>query len=113
MPTALAKAATRPPAGQTLASPLGRVTSGGVITYDGPRPRWPKMRVFGAYATVYVYEGGGYYDDANGLRHAVAAGDLILVFPDLPHCYVPGDGGWSELFLVFEGAAFDLWTTQG
>lgn len=97
----------------TATSPLGRVTLGGVIDYGGPRHRWASMRVFGAYAAVYVHRGGGSYEDANGLSRPISAGDLILVFPDLPHRYAPGPEGWSELYLVFEGPAFDLWAASG
>ncbi len=93
-------------------SPIGGVTKSG----NNPKAagNWMRRpRVLGQYALVYVYEGSGRYSDANGLDLAIAAGDLILVFPDLAHQYGPGRSGWSEYYLVFEGPVFDLWREQG
>lgn len=71
-------------------------------------------RVFGRYALMYVLDGGGIYQDANGLVERIRPGDMILVFPDLAHYYGPGRGQvWWEYFLVFEGPVFDLWREQG
>src|SRR5580704_5784507 len=49
-------------------------------------PNWP-MRIYPTYAFMYLRKGQGFYQDANGYRQPVTAGDLILVFPDLPHMY--------------------------
>ena len=73
-----------------------------------------KLRVMGCYALVYILAGGGAYRDAGGGPHRVEAGDLILVFPDLPHTYGPGpDDRWDELHVLFEGEVFDLWRQRG
>jgi AraC-like protein len=46
----------------------------------------------------------------NGNAQAVAAGDLIWVYPDLGHEYGPWKGErWDEFFVVFDGPIFDLW----
>lgn len=93
---------------------LGHVSEAGEIRYAGPRPAWRRFRTFGSFATVLLTRGGGTYEDANGLRLDVAAGDLILVFPDLPHAYRPtAPEGWTELFLVFAGPVFDAWVDHG
>ena len=71
-------------------------------------------RVFGSYALVYVLGNSGVYIDATHGRRRLRGGDMICVFPDVPHLYGPEDGEfWQEYFLVFEGPVFDLWRTQG
>lgn len=98
---------------QTARSPLGRVTLAGRNVYTGSRPLWLQWRTFGQFAAVYIYEGAGVYEDTINGRRPVAAGDLILVFPDLPHRYSAGDGGWSEVYVCFEGPVFDCWVRHG
>jgi len=72
------------------------------------------MRVFGSYAVVYALAGHAWYRDAAGHEQPIVPGDLILVFPELPHRYGPRPGEiWSEYFLVFEGPVFDLWRKTG
>ena len=45
---------------------------------------------------------------------ACRAGDLLVVFPEIPHAYGPEAGGhWSEVYVVFEGEIFDLWRRAG
>jgi AraC-like DNA-binding protein len=72
------------------------------------------MRVLGAYALVYVVRGGGRYEDALGQRQPVRAGDMIVVFPNLPHRYGPARPGeaWDEIYLVFHGRIFETWDSQ-
>lgn len=68
------------------------------------------MRVLGSYAVVYVVAGGGRFRDGRGHRAEVDAGDLLMLYPEIPHAYGPRPGGrWSEVFLVFDGPVFDLW----
>jgi hypothetical protein len=49
-----------------------------------------RLRIYGSYAIVYLLAGSGHYRDANGNARAVAAGDLIWVYPDLGHDTVLG-----------------------
>ena len=95
-------------------TPLGRLTLAGTIKGGhgvNPTPPW---RVFGSYAAVYLLAGKGWYRDANGYAQRVGAGDLMLVFPELPHTYGPDPGAtWDEFYLVFEGPVFDLWRASG
>lgn len=72
----------------------------------------PTMRRLGRYALVYVMQGQGSYADATGRRHVLAAGDLIVVFPDLPHIYGPNPC-WSEEYVVFDGPIFRVWEQAG
>jgi AraC-like DNA-binding protein len=64
----------------------------------------------GSYALVLLLDGEGFYRDVRGTEATMHQGDLLLVFPDIPHCYGPlPHTRWSEFHLVFEGSVFDLW----
>lgn len=72
-------------------------------------PKRP-MRVFGHYALVYITQGRGTLQDAQGLYRQVQAGDLIFIFPEIGHTYGPADGQfWDEIWIAFDGPVFDLW----
>jgi AraC-like DNA-binding protein len=92
-------------------SQLGRVTMAGFI---GNGRGVPPFRKFGQYALVYLVDGTGRYQDTNGRNQPVGPGDVILVFPKLPHSYGPGPSEhWTEFYLCFDGPVFDLWQTRG
>jgi AraC-like DNA-binding protein len=93
---------------------FGRITQVGLIRNSaGPASQRP-FRVLDSFALVYSVDGAARYEDATGLRCDIAPGDVILVFPELPHMYGPVPGGrWSEFYLVFDGPVFDLWRSQG
>jgi len=94
-------------------SPLGGISVAGFIHHSRGLPAHP-LRRLGSYALVYVLDGGGRYRDATGLSRAVRAGDLLLLFPDLPHTYGPEPTThWTEFYLVFDGPVFDLWRQRG
>lgn len=96
------------------ATPLGRLTlAGSIKNGSGVVPAYP-LRVYGAFAIMYLLEGRGVYRDANGHVQILHAGDLVVVFPELAHTYGPQNGErWSEFYLVFEGPVFDLWRAVG
>jgi AraC-like DNA-binding protein len=72
------------------------------------------MRVFGSYALVYVVAGSGSYRDARRAQQNIAAGDCILVLPELAHQYgAPRGARWDEYHIIFEGPLFDLWREAG
>ncbi|MBI5722525.1 MAG: helix-turn-helix transcriptional regulator [Planctomycetes bacterium] len=74
----------------------------------------PGMRTYPDYALVYVLEGHAAYSDANGLELILAAGDVILVFPSLPHRYQQAPNkSWVQIFLTFNGPIFKLWGKSG
>jgi AraC-like DNA-binding protein len=110
--------AQEPPQSQILyfndiPTPLGQVTTVGVI-HRGTGTERGVMRVNGAYAVAYFLEGTGEYCDANGVRHKIVPGDLVLVTPELPHRYTTRPGRyWSECHVIFDGPVFDLCRTQG
>jgi AraC-like DNA-binding protein len=96
-----------------MRTPLGRLTTAGFIR-DSAGAGGTVLRVLGSYAIVYLLEGSGRYQDANGCDQRVQAGDLLLIFPELGHRYGPGEGErWSEFYLVFDGPVFDMWRQAG
>lgn len=93
----------------SLRSAIGRVGATGFITNSAGVSFTP-MRVLGSYALVFLLEGNGVFQDENGFRSDVVAGDLMLIFPDVAHGYGPKpDDYWNEFYAVFEGEVFDLW----
>lgn len=94
-------------------TPLGRLTMAGFI-HDSAGAGGAAMRVLGSYAIVYLLQGSGRYQDANGHEQRVQAGDLLLIFPELGHRYGPGvSERWSEFYVVFDGPVFDMWRQVG
>jgi len=94
-------------------TPLGRLTAAGYIK-DSAGVRGPEFRVLNSYAIVYLLDGSGFYRDTNRHEGTVQAGDLIVLFPEIGHLYGPGIGErWSELYVMFDGPAFDLWRQAG
>lgn len=72
------------------------------------------LRTFGKYALVYLLEGSGRMRVDGQPIARVCAGDLLFIYPEIPHGYGPGPGEkWSEFYVVFQGAAFDLWRRHG
>lgn len=91
-------------------SPLDNVTLAGHLSNSAGVP---PFRKFGQFALVYLLDGSGRYRDATGLDRVVGPGDLIIVFPNIPHAYGPGTGEhWTEFYLCFNGPVFDLWQSQ-
>lgn len=93
--------------------PLGHLSLAGHLYHAG-RQNFKTMRVLGSYALVYLIEGSGSYHDANGISQRVAAGDLLVLFPEIAHRYGAHRGeNWREIYVVFEGPVFDLWRAEG
>ncbi|MES2659628.1 MAG: AraC family transcriptional regulator [Verrucomicrobiota bacterium] len=93
-------------------APPGMIRFGGRLLGTGGTG-FNNYRTYGMFALVLVL-GNGAYRDKLGTNRRVTAGDLIAVFPDLAHQYGPEAGDvWDELFISFEGAAFDQWRIHG
>ncbi len=93
---------------------LGRVTLAGYVR-KGAGAGWDRMRILGSYALVYLHKGKGLYEDGAGAKKLLQAGDLIIVYPDLPHRYGPrpdSSDSWNEFYVVFDGPIFDLWHVE-
>ena len=96
-----------------METPLGRVHFGGSIS-QGIGTGLRGYRQYGMYAVVFIQSGEGIYRDATGAEIPLAAGDVIIVFPELSHHYGPLPGErWDEIFIAFSGAAFDAWRAHG
>jgi len=94
-------------------SALGEITLMGTIAKSRGIQR-NKLRVFGQWAIVYLVAGSGRYRDVRGTETPVAAGDVILVFPEMAHSYGPKPGGvWHEIYVCFRGPIFEAWRETG
>ena len=94
-------------------SPLGRITLAGLLQNHTGVPEKP-MRTLDNYALVYLLRGRGQFADAQGRSRKLVPGDLLLLFPDIPHWYGPPKGAfWDEFYIVFSGPVFDVWRDRG
>lgn len=92
---------------------LGSVTLAGSIR-NSTGIGTNKMRLLGSYALVYLIDGQGHFKDDLGFHRKLTGGDMLILFPDVAHHYGPGEGeSWSEYYVVFDGAIFDLWRKAG
>lgn len=96
-----------------LRTPVGELELAGVlINAGGIDPS--NMRILRRFTLVLMVEGRGYYRDARGTNLELQPGDVVLVFPEIPHAYGPVRGGeWTQVYFVFDGPQFQLWRTQG
>jgi AraC-like DNA-binding protein len=71
-------------------------------------------RIFGRYALVYLIDGKGRMQAGNLPLTKCRAGDLLFLYPEIPHGYGPGPGErWHEFYVCFDGPVFDLWRKNG
>lgn len=73
------------------------------------RPR--DMRKLSHFSFTYITKGRGRYIDNNHPKGiALAAGDLICMFPGHGHVYAPDPGTrWDEINVNFQGEVFNSW----
>lgn len=71
------------------------------------------MRTLGSYALIFIRSGKGRYRDQRGVDSPFQAGDLILVFPELPHAYGSPSNDWEQIYVVFHGPQFELLERAG
>ena len=93
------------------------VRSSRIVDSWGMRPRLEQdlsfRRTLDWYGLVYVHRGSGTFYDAHGSR-PVRAGDLICLFPGVPHAYGPdADERWDEINVDFSGPAVAAWQGPG
>ncbi|NBC11729.1 MAG: helix-turn-helix domain-containing protein [Planctomycetes bacterium] len=102
-------------AAEPARSALGAVTQAGFQVKHRPWQAFEAgYRYYGRFALVLLLEGAGSYEDDRGTACDIEPGDLIVVLPDVGHRYGPRAGhGWREIFIVFEGPAFDQWYRHG
>ncbi len=96
-----------------LSSKLGKVSLAGYIR-NGRGVSFSRPRTYDNYALVYLLEGSGRMKTGNRPIVKCRAGDLLFVYPEIPHSYGPGPREtWSEFYVVFNGPIFDLWRHHG
>jgi AraC-like DNA-binding protein len=92
---------------------IGKISIAGSIRQNSG-VSFSHMRVLGCYAVVYLTHGSGHFQTRGSPPIPCSSGDLLLIFPEIPHAYGPASGGrWSEIYVVFSGPVFDLWRQQG
>ncbi len=97
----------------STSSKLGRVALSGYIFHGRGLPLH-SPRVYGMYAMVYLLDGSGRMKAGNLPLVKCRAGDLLFLYPEIPHAYGPGPREvWSEFYVTFNGPVFDLWRRAG
>jgi AraC-like DNA-binding protein len=75
---------------------------------------WEMGRVLHEYALVYISAGAGRFESNPTGETPVAAGTVILLFPDIWHRYQPLNAvGWDEYWVAFAGDAADRLQARG
>ena len=98
----------------SVSSALGIVSLAGSIRNSRRGVSLTHMRTYGSYALVYLLNGSGRMRSGNQPMVRCRAGDLLFLYPEIPHGYGPGPREtWSEIYVVFNGVIFDLWRRQG
>jgi AraC-like DNA-binding protein len=70
-------------------------------------------RVIDSLSMTYILKGTGSFWSGSQ-RRDVAAGDLLLLFPGVPHAYGPAPGErWDEISVFFGGPVFEGWQQAG
>lgn len=90
---------------------LGRIIHAGILENA---EMGPNMRLMAGYTFVYTLEGTADYRDANGLKSRIGPGDLIIVFPKLPHNYNASPGSrWKQIYFMVDSPMIELWQKLG
>ena len=89
-------------------TPLGSVVTASYFEHD-PVHEPHTHRFLGHYALTYILDGSGVYTPLDGPRRRLAAGDMVLSFPDVATSFGPPQGqSWREIYATFTGPIFDL-----
>jgi AraC-like DNA-binding protein len=90
---------------------LGRIIHAGILENA---EMGPSMRIMAGHTFVYTLEGTADYRDANGIKCTIGPGDLIFVFPNLPHNYNASPGSrWKQIYFMVDSPMVTLWQKHG
>jgi AraC-like DNA-binding protein len=65
---------------------------------------WRQGRILREHQLVHITRGGGWFESHVTGRRRIRAGQVIALFPDVWHRYVPNrNSGWDEHWLAFAG----------
>lgn len=65
---------------------------------------WDQGRTLPEYQLIYVTRGEGEFESERSDRHAISAGDVVLLFPDVWHRYRPtARRGWDAYWIGLNG----------
>ncbi len=68
------------------------------------RLTWEQGRILEEYQLIYLLDGSGWFESQPSGLIPIAAGSIILVFPDLWHRYKPASGSsWHTFWVGFGG----------
>ena len=96
---------------QQVRSKLGNLVEIGEVR-NSPG-KMSRFRYLQRLALMVITRGEGHYSDECGRECSVSAGDWVLVFPEVGHCYGPDrPGGWDEVYVMFEGEVFEAWRRE-
>ena len=92
---------------------LGRVHAAGFVEHRGAVIS-RSFRACDGYLLSFIHAGAGAYRDAAIAERPIGPGDAIVVGQQSPFWYAPApDGGWSEIFIYFDGPVFDALADGG
>lgn len=73
-----------------------------------------RMRILDSFGLVFITGGKGTFRDSFGNQQSCRAGNLLLLFPGVPHAYGNTDPrGWDEIFLLFTSPLIGPLLDQG
>jgi AraC-like DNA-binding protein len=94
-------------------TPLGQISLAGYIR-NSRGVSLSRLRNYESFALVYLLDGSGRMKVDGQPLMKCRAGDLLFVYPGVPHGYGPGpDEKWSEFYVVFNGPVFEFWRRHG
>ncbi|MEM9833656.1 MAG: AraC family transcriptional regulator [Bacteroidota bacterium] len=65
---------------------------------------WAQGRILEEYQLIYLMDGSGWFESQSSGLIPIAAGSIVLVFPDLWHRYKPAEGSaWHTYWVGFGG----------
>lgn len=60
-------------------------------------------RALGLFAVVYILHGSGVFCTIPSKPVRLHPGRCFVLFPTVPHVYMPDDTGWTQYWIVFDG----------